>query len=217
MRVFDFIEVLLQLLTAAKWTVALSLIALIGGGFIGMVLTVAVNGPLRPLCWISKAIIRFVQGTPLLMQLFLVYFGLPLFLGVNISAWAVACIALIIFTSAFLAEIWSSSIQAIPTTQWESASSLGLGYLQQLRYVVMPQAFKIAIPPSVGFSAQVIKGTSLTSIIGFIELTRIGQAINNATFKPFIVYSMVAMIYFILCYPISFYSKKMEKRLNGIG
>lgn len=217
MRAFDFIEVLLQLLMAAKWTVALSFIALIGGGLLGMVLTVAINGPIRPLYWIGKASIQFIQGTPLLMQLFLIYFGLPLFLEVNISAWAVACIAFIIFTSAYLAEIWSSCIQAIPIAQWESASSLGLGYLQQLRYVIMPQALKIAIPPSVGFSAQVIKGTSLTSIIGFLELTRIGQAINNVTFKPFIVYSMVAMIYFFLCYPISFYSKKMERKLNVTG
>lgn len=217
MRAFDFIEVLYQLLAAAKWTVALSFIALIGGGLLGMVLTLALNGPIRPLCWISKAGIQFIQGTPLLMQLFLIYFGLPLFLGVNVSAWAVACIALIIFTSAYLAEIWSSCIHSIPIAQWESASSLGLGHLQQLRYVIMPQALKIAIPPSVGFSAQVIKGTSLTSIIGFLELTRIGQAINNVTFKPFIVYSMVALIYFSLCYPISFYSRKMEKKLNVTG
>jgi polar amino acid transport system permease protein len=149
------------------------------------------------------------------MQLFLIYFGLPLFLRVNISDWSVACIALIIFTSAFLAEIWSSCIQAVPIAQWESAASLGLGHLQQLRYIIIPQALKIALPPSVGFSAQVIKGTSMTSIIGFIELTRMGQVINNVTFKPFIVYSMVAMIYFLLCYPISIYSKRMEKRLNG--
>jgi polar amino acid transport system permease protein len=142
---------------------------------------------------------------------------MPLFLGVNISAWTVACIALTIFTGAFLAEIWSSCLQAVPTAQWESASSLGLGHLQQLRYVIIPQALKIAIPPSVGFTVQVIKGTSLTSIIGFLELTRVGQAINNVTFQPFVVYAMVAMIYFSLCYPISFYSKKMEKRLHATG
>jgi len=211
MRTFDFIEVLLQLLAAARWTVALSFIALIGGGLLGMVLTMAISGPFRPICWISRAGIQFVQGTPLLMQLFLLYFGMPLFTGMNISAWAVACITLIIYTSAYLAEIWSSSIRAIPAAQWEAASSLGLNYLQQLCYVIVPQAVKIAIPPSVGFTAQVIKGTSLTSIIGFLELTRIGQAVNNVTFKPFIVYSMVAAIYFLLCYPVSFYSRKMEK------
>ncbi len=217
MREFDFIEVLMQLLVAAKWTVALSFIALTGGGFLGLVLTVAINGTIRPIRCISRAGIQFVQGTPLLMQLFLIYFGLPLFLEADISAWAVASIALIIFTSAYLAEIWSSCILSIPKAQWESASSLGLGHLQQLRYVIIPQALKIAIPPSVGFSAQVIKGTSLTSIIGFLELTRIGQAINNVTFKPFIVYAMVAMIYFLLCYPISYYSRRMERRLNVTG
>jgi len=217
MRNLDFIEVLLQLLAAARWTVALSFIALVGGGLLGMVLTMAISGPFRPICWISRAGIQFVQGTPLLMQLFLLYFGMPLFTGMNISAWAVACITLIIYTSAYLAEIWSSSIRAIPAAQWEAASSLGLNYLQQLCYVIVPQAVKIAIPPSVGFTAQVIKGTSLTSIIGFLELTRIGQAVNNVTFKPFIVYSMVAAIYFLLCYPVSFYSRKMEKKLNAAG
>jgi len=217
MREFDFTEILLQLLVATKWTVALSFIALIGGGILGMVLTLAINSLVRPLYWVSKSYIQFIQGTPLLMQLFLLYFGLPLFLGVNISAWAVACIALIMFTSAFLAEIWSSCIQTIPALQWESAASLGLGHLQQLRYIIIPQALKIAIPPSVGFSVQVIKSTSLASIIGFLELTRMGQAINNVTFKPMIVYAMVAMIYFLLCYPLSLYSKRLEKRLNGAG
>lgn len=217
MRPFDSLEVLLQLLLAAKWTVALSFVALVGGGLLAMVLTVAVNGPVRPLRWMSRAYIQFVQGTPLLMQLFLIYFGLPLFLGVNIGAWTVACIALVAFTSAFLAEIWSSCMRAVPRGQWESASSLGLSHLQQLRYVITPQALKIALPPSVGFAAQVIKGTSLTSIIGFLELTRVGQAINNVTFQPFVVYTMVAMIYFALCYPLSYYSKRMEKRLHVTG
>ena len=215
MREFDLLEILRQLLVATQWTVALSLVALIGGGVLGMVLTLALNSFIRPLRWASKSYIQFIQGTPLLMQLFLIYFGLPLFLGMNISAWAVACIALILFTSAFLAEIWSSCLRTIPVPQWESAASLGLGHLQQLRYIIIPQALKIAFPPSVGFAVQVIKSTSLTSIIGFLELTRMGQTINNVTFKPMIVYSMVAMIYFLLCYPLSLYSKRMEKRLNG--
>ena len=89
-----------------------------------------------------------------------------------------------------------------------------LSYLQQLRLVILPQALRIAIPPTVGFLVQLVKGTSLASIIGFAELTRAAQMVNNATFRPFIVYGLVAAIYFMLCWPLSAYSRRLERRLG---
>jgi hypothetical protein len=146
--------------------------------------------------------VQLFQGTPLLMQLFLAYFGLALF-GINVSAWVAAGVALTLYTSAFLTEIWRGCVAAIPKGQWEAAQSLALSFGEQLRYVILPQAVRIAIPPTVGFLVQVIKGTALASVIGFIELTKAGTMITNATFKPFTVYTCVALMYFALCYPVA--------------
>ena len=125
-----------------------------------------------------------------------------------------ASIALILWTASFLAEIWRGCVEAIPKGQWEASASLGMGRLQQMRHVILPQALRIAVPPTVGFSVQVVKGTSLTSIIGFTELAKAGQVIANATFAPFTVYGFVALIYFVLCFPLSKSSQFLERKLN---
>ena len=133
-------------------------------------------------------------------------------LGIEVSPWVAAGIALVLNTSAFLGEIWRGCIQAIPRGQWEAAEALGLHYTARMRKVVLPQALKIALPPTVGYLVQVIKGTSLAAIIGFTEVTRAGQIINNATFQPLIVFSVVAAIYFVLCWPLSLLAARMERR-----
>jgi polar amino acid transport system permease protein len=154
------------------------------------------------------------QGTPLLMQLFLAYFGLALF-GINVPAWVAAAVALTLYTSAYLAEIWRGCVDAIPKGQWEAAQSLALNFGEQLRYIVLPQAVRIGVPPTVGFLVQVVKGTALASVIGFIELTKAGTMITNATFKPFVVYSCVALMYFALCFPVSLYARKLERKARN--
>ena len=125
-----------------------------------------------------------------------------------------AWLALTFWTSAFLTEIWRGCVEALPRGQWEASASLAMSYIEQMRYVILPQAARIAVPPTVGFSVQVVKGTALASIIGFVELTKAGTLLNNATFRPFLVYSLVALIYFCLCYPLSWCAKKLEGRLN---
>ena len=164
--------------------------------------------------WLTKIYIEFFQGTPLLMQLFLFFFGIALF-GIEVSPWTAATLALTLWTSAFLTEIWRGCVESIPKGQWEASSSLALSYIEQMRYVILPQASRIAIAPTVGFSVQVIKGTALASVIGFVELTKAGTMITNATFRPFTVYACVALMYFALCYPISAYAKTLEKKLHG--
>ena len=118
------------------------------------------------------------------MQLFLVFFGLNI-LGFGINPWIAAAIAFTLHASAFLGEIWRGCIEAVPPGQREAATALGLRYYNRMRYVILPQAVKIAVAPTVGFLVQLIKGTSLAAIIGFTELTRQGQIINNATFGRF--------------------------------
>jgi polar amino acid transport system permease protein len=113
-----------------------------------------------------------------------------------------------------LAEIWRGCVEAIPTGQWEASASLAMGYLQQMRYVIVPQAGRIALPPTVGFSVQIVKGTAVTSIIGFVELSKTGTNIVNATFESFTVYGLVALLYFAICWPLSKTSQILEKKLN---
>ena len=208
---FSIWDILRNLLEAARWTVGLSLIAFIGGGIVGLMLLVLRLSKVRGSDAFVGGYVQLFQGTPLLMQLFLAYFGIALF-GIKTSAWVAASVALTLYTSAFLAEIWRGCVAAIPKGQWEASGSLAMSFSEQLRYIVLPQAIKIAIPPTVGFLVQVIKGTALASVIGFIELTKAGTMIANATFKPFVVYSCVALMYFVLCFPISLYAKHLEKK-----
>ena len=211
---FSVWDIFRNLLLAARWTVGLSLMAFIGGGIVGALLLVLRLSQLKGADKAVSAYVQVFQGTPLLMQLFLVYFGIALF-GVNTSAWVSAATALTLYTSAFLTEIWRGCVASIPKGQWEASASLALNFGERLRYVVLPQAVKIAIAPTVGFLVQVIKGTALASVIGFIELTKAGTMITNATFKPFVVYSCVALLYFVLCFPVSLYAKMLERKLHA--
>jgi polar amino acid transport system permease protein len=209
---FTLWDIVRNLLLAARWTVALSLIAFIGGGLVGLALLVARIARWPGATTLVATYVQLFQGTPLLMQLFLAYFGLPL-LGLPISPWTAAALALTLYASAFLTDIWRGCVESIPKGQWEAAQSLALSFSEQLRHVIGPQALRIAIAPTVGFLVQVVKGTALASVIGFIELTKAGTMITNATFQPFTVYACVALMYFALCFPISAWSRSLERRL----
>lgn len=196
---------------AVQWTLLLSAVAFAGGalGGLGIALARVADNPLPR--YAALGFIRLFQGTPLLMQLFLVFFGLNIF-GLGINPWLAAAIALTLHASAFLGEIWRGCIEAVPKGQAEASWALGLSYFDRMKSVILPQAAKIAVAPTVGFLVQLIKGTSLASIIGFVELTRAGQIINNATFEPFKVFGLVAVLYFIICWPLSLYARRMENR-----
>ncbi|KAF1065372.1 amino acid ABC transporter permease [Variovorax sp.] len=211
---FSLWDILRNLLLALRWTVVLSLIAFVGGGIVGALLLFL---RLRGGRAMGKAVglyVQLFQGTPLLMQLFLAYFGIALF-GIDVSAWTAASVALTLYTSAFLTEIWRGCVASIPKGQWEASGSLALSFGEQLRHVILPQAVRIAIAPTVGFLVQVIKGTALASVIGFVELTKAGSMISNATFQPFVVFSCVALLYFVLCFPVSLYAKTLERKTHG--
>lgn len=201
----------LFILTAAQWTIALSAIAFLGGAVGGLAVALARTSDIKALRIAATGYIQLFQGTPLLMQLFLVFFGATA-IGLDVNPWIAAAIGLTLNASAFLGEIWRGSIEAVPRGQWEAATALGMRYAAKMRYIVLPQATKLAVAPTVGFLVQLIKGTSLAAIIGFAELTRAGQIINNATFRPFLVFSIVAAIYFAMCWPLSLLSRRLEAR-----
>jgi polar amino acid transport system permease protein len=211
---FSLWDVVRNLLLAARWTIALSLIAFIGGGVVGMLLLVLRLSRSRAAQVAVSGYVQLFQGTPLLMQLFLAYFGMAA-LGFNTSAWTAAAAALTLYTSAFLAEIWRGCVAAVPRGQWEASNALALNFREQMLHVILPQALRIAVPPTVGFLVQVVKGTALASVIGFVELTKAGTMITNATFRPFLVYGFVALFYFALCFPVSLYARGLERKLHA--
>lgn len=201
------------LLLAARWTLLLSAIAFVVGAAGGVALALARTSPWLPARLLAGAFIQTIEGIPLLMLLFLFYFGVSL-VGLRLDAWTSVTLALGFYASAFLADIWSGCIRSVPDGQWQAARSLALGYAATMRLVVLPQAVRIAVPPTVGFLVQLIKGTALASMVGFVELTRAGQVLNNMTFKPFLIYLIVAAIYFAICAPLSMWSRALEARLD---
>ena len=213
-RTFGLSEFLF-LVAAVRWTLLLSLVAFLGGGVLGLVIAILRTTSSRFLRLLTSGYIQLFQGTPVLMQLFVFYYGLAVLFDVQVDAWPAVALAFTLYSGAFLGEIWRGSIQAIPRTQWEASACLSLGYFQQLRFVILPQAMRISIPPTVGFLVQLIKNTSIAAIIGFVEVTRAGQLIVNVTFQPMVVYPLVAALYFAVCWPLSLLSRNLERRIDA--
>jgi polar amino acid transport system permease protein len=201
------------LLNGALWTIALSLLAFVGGGTLGFGVALASHYGSRISCSLTRLYIKVVQGTPLLVLLPLTYFGLPA-LGFSVTPLLAAAIGLSIYASAYLGEIWRGCLESVPRLQVEAAECLALSWYQRLLHVILPQAVKIATPPTVGFMVQIVKNTSLVSTIGFVELARAGQIINNSTFEPFAIFVVVAALYFALCYPLSMLSRRLERKFH---
>ena len=201
----------LYLVLAIRWTLLLTFLALSGGSLVGLLVAASGASGNLVLRNVARAYVGLVQGIPLLAWLFIFYFGLSI-VGYNLPPWVAATVGFSIYAGAFLGEIWRGALISIPKTQWEAGRAIGLTYLEQLRHVIIPQAVRVAIPPTVGFIVQLIKNTSLASVIGFVELTREGQLTTAATFQPFTVYLMVAALYFSLCYPLTRYSRTLERK-----
>jgi polar amino acid transport system permease protein len=204
---------LIYLLQGVAWTVVLSALAFVLGGVAGfgvMLLRTSRSSLIRKA---SLVYVQVIQGTPLLILLFLVYFGLSV-IGVEMPPLVAAGVSLMIYCSAFLGEIWRGCVEAVPRTQSEAAECLAMTRWQTLVDVILPQAARIATAPTVGFFVQVLKNTSLASVVGFVELTRASQVINNSLFQPFLVFGLAGCFYFALCYPLSRWSRALERRLN---
>jgi polar amino acid transport system permease protein len=213
MTQFTTWDLLRNLLLAGRWTLLLSAIAFVGGGIGGLLLLLLRFGGSRLGRRFVDLYIEVFQGTPLLMQLFLIFFGLPM-LGFDVPPLLAASVSLSLYASAYLAEIWRGCVEAVPRGQWDASGSVGMRYFLQMRLIILPQAVRMAIPPTVGFLVQLLKGTALASIVGYHEITKTSQILTNATFQPFLIYGMVAIIYFALCYPLTSYSRVLERKLG---
>ena len=201
------------LLQGALWTIVLSVLSFLCGGILGGVVALARVSPLAWVRTVALVYVQAIQGTPLLIVLFLIYFGLPA-VAFEVSSLAAAVISMTVYVGAYLGEIWRGAIQSVPKAQWEAAECLALSRLQRMESVILPQAVKIATPPTVGFLVQIVKNTSLVSVVGFVELSRAAQLVNNSIFEPFSVYMIVATLYFLLCFPLSWWSRRLERNVG---
>lgn len=211
-RSFDYVDIL-YLIFAARWTLLLTMMAFAGTAVVGFTVAVLRMMPFAPLRWMAFAYTHVVQGVPLLVWLFLLYFGVGAF-GFDVGPWTAAAVALSIYGGAFLGEVWRGALTSVPKTQWEAGASLGMSFAQQLRYTIIPQSVRIALPPTIGFLVQLTKNTSLASVIGIVELTREGQLTSAATFRPFTVYLVISAIYFAMCFPLTQWSRSLERKMH---
>jgi polar amino acid transport system permease protein len=205
---------LLFFVDALRWTVLLAAIAIACGGLLGMGVALSRVARSRAVRAASATYIQVVQGTPVLMLLFLSYYGLSL-AGIDLPPMVAAGVSMTIYVSGYLGDIWRGAIESVPKQQWEASASLAMTRFQQYRHIVLPQAVRIALPPTVGFMVQVVKNSSIASIIGFVELAKAGQLINNVTFQPFRVFLIVAALYFCVCYPLSYCSRWLERKSHA--
>ncbi|WP_316863217.1 amino acid ABC transporter permease [uncultured Cohaesibacter sp.] len=201
------------MLQGLAWTIGLAVIALTGGSIAGSLLALMAVSRNRWVRRVAKLYIFVVQGTPLLVTLFIAYFGAN-YVGFEVPPLVAISIAFSFYAAAFLGEIWRGSIHSVPIGQSEGAHALGLSRFDAMRYIIIPQAVKIATPPTVGFFVMLIKNTSLASVVSITELTRTAQIVSNATFKPLQVYLLAALFYFLVCFPLTIVSRKLERRLH---
>lgn len=201
----------LFLLKGLQWTVALSAVGFVCGMVAGLGIALARTSGYPVLQRLAAGYIALFQGTPLLMQLFVVYYGLALY-GLKLDAWVAVAIGFTLHASAYLGEIWRGAIQAVPRGQVEAASALALSPFWRMKDVVLPQALRISLPATIGFLVQLIKGTSLAAFVGFTELSRAGTMVSNQTFKPLLVFGIVGIMYFVICWPLSLYGARLQRK-----
>lgn len=201
----------LFLLRGLQWTVALSAVGFVCGSLAGLLVALVRTSDSLWARKISGGYIALFQGTPLLMQLFVTYYGLAL-VGVRLDAWAAVAIGFTLHASAYLGEIWRGAIEAVPRGQTEAAKALSLGYVSRMKDVVLPQALRISLPATIGFLVQLIKGTSLAAFVGFTELARAGSQLSNQIFQPLLVFGIVGALYFIMCWPLSLFGARLERK-----
>ena len=196
-------------------TLQICALSVLFGGILGIVIGLMSTGPIRTLRWVAAIYVAVIRGIPVLLIIFFVYFGIPLLApGSSLSEYWAAVIALSVFASAYIGEVVRGSIQAVPRGQFEAADALGLSYAQRMRWVILPQAARVIVPPGVGFLVILIKDSSLVAVIGLIELTRAGNVVSSLTADPITTYLIVGAGYFVICYALSSLGRRYERRLG---
>ncbi|MFK7692069.1 amino acid ABC transporter permease [Paenibacillus sp. HJGM_3] len=196
-------------------TIKASLLALIGSLIIGTVFAVLRIAPIKVLNAIGAVYVEFFRNIPILIIVFFMFIGLPV-LGIRLEPFIAGTIGLMIYTSAFIAEAIRAGIQSVPRGQMEAGRSSGFTYVQTMRYIILPQAVKLVIPPLGNQLLNLIKNSSVLGVIAGLDLMYYGDLISASTFVTFDVYIFVAMFYLVLTIPLSFGIRYLERRLAGV-
>jgi len=202
-----------DLLAGLLVTVRLAAVSVVLGVVLGLALALARLSGVRALAWPAYLYIELFRTTPPLVQIVWFYYGIPPATGIDLDAFQAATLALGLNIAAFFSEIFRAGIAAVPATQWQAAKVLGLGPIDTLRFVVLPQAARLVLPPTGTTVIYLIKGTALASAIGTPELLRVGQLVALETFRPVEVLTVIALAYFVATYPVALAFNALERRL----
>lgn len=208
---------ILFLVQAMGATLALSIVGCVVGSLFGLPLAVVRRTQgwlLFPVRLAAIAIVEFFRRVPVLVILMLVFFFFNAF-GLKIPVFHIALIAMSIIASAFMAEIFRAGIESIHQTQWDAAATMNLGFLQTIRWVILPQAWKLILPPAFSFFLVFIKDTAFASQIGVLELTYAGKVLNQKAFSASLVFGTILILYFVISYPLARLGTWMEGRLGA--
>jgi polar amino acid transport system permease protein len=202
------------LLRGVEITALVTAGALASGLLIGIVVALARISKHRWLAWPAIAHVEVFRNTPALIQLMWVYYCLPILTGINLTAIASAIVALSLNSSAYLAEIIRGGTQGVDHGQVEAARTLGLSYAQTMRKIVLPQAFRLMIPPFLNETVSLLKFSSLVSVLGVADLTYQAQVLSTTSFRPIEIFTFIAGVYFVLCTALSYIARKLELHLS---
>jgi len=203
---------LLFILKGALITVEISIIALIGGTCLGFIMGLAHISRIRLLNIIARVYSGVFRSIPIIIWLFLIFFGIPLLTDRETPLSLSVYMGFTLWAGAYMGEIVKAGIKSVPDTQWKAAKSLGMNYIQQMYYVILPQSLKVIIPPATGFFVGLIKDTSAAYILGYPELLRAGRLVMQRTHVFFPIFLGIAGLYFIICTPLSLFAQRLEEK-----
>jgi len=209
----DMILFLPSLLQGAAVTITVSLLAFALALIVGLATGIARISRIAPLRALAAFYIQFIRGTPLLLQLFFIYYVLP-YAGIVLTPFESGMIGLTLNYGAYMAEVFRSGIQAIPKGQWEAGSSVGMSRRLLMRRIILPQAFRIIVPPLGNFFVSIFKDSALVSVITMRDLMFSGELLASATYKHFEIFTMVAVIYFLISYPVAKFVEWIEAKID---
>lgn len=204
------------LIEGALVTIALGAVMLVGGAILGSIYAAVLSmksdsKAIKVFKKVIHTLVEVFRGAPLLCLLFFGYYGLA-YLGVDMDEYSSCCLVLILYAGAYICEIVRSGLEAISSGQWEAGYCLGLNYLEVMRFIIFPQAFKIFLPSLIGFFIAAVKDTSIVSLIGCNDVFSIAKTVINRTNMPLQIYIVVALFFFLFCFPMSMLVRKLEKK-----
>lgn len=205
------------LLQGLGWTLLVFAVSYALGAMLGVAGALVRHARLPVLSPLVTLYVEVFRNSPLLVQLFLVYYGLPVFAGVRLSPLVAAILTLSVNTGAFLTVIVRAGLDAVPAGQWQAALASGLRYGQIMRHVVLPQAVRLMVPPAISLAVGQLQVTALVSLINVVDLTKVGGILNTRTLRPFTVWPVVALLYFALSKPLTMAATRAERRFRLRG